>query len=242
MSRCLSGLLIVTMLVGSLPAFAATAKPTATVDSTVLIDQQFVLNAGGFPLKITTPGNYKLAGNLVVPANASGILIQANDVTLDLNGFGITGGIVCDNGGFVCTPTPTAGDTIGVEAVASATANIFGVTIRNGHVRGFTFGISTFGGIVEEINAQGNLRAGIAGDKAIVRKNDASRNHQDGIECNSCLVTENIAALNQANQFLVGFGGLLSNNAAVTSGAAGGGINNFGAASANNNSCNGLLC
>ena len=220
------------------PALAAAAKVTP-VDETVLIDQQSIVAAGGFPFHITAPGSYKLFGNLVVPANSSGIIIQSNDVTLDLNGFGITGGIVCDNQGFSCAPAPTA-DTTGIEAIASATANIFGVTIRNGHVRGFTLGISTFGGIVEQINAQGNLKAGINGFSATIRKNDASRNHGDGIQCNSCLVTDNIAAFNQVNQFLVGFGGLISNNAAITS--AGLGINNFGAFSTGNNACNGTLC
>src|SRR5438046_7085172 len=161
---------------GSLPAVAGAVKATPPVDGTVLIDQQFVLNGGGFPFKIAVPGSYKLAGNLAVPVETSGIVIQSNDVTLDLNGFSITGGIVCDSRGFDCAPTP-ATDTTGIEAIASATSNIFGVTIRNGHVRGFTRGISTFGGIVEQINAQGNLLAGIAGSNAAARRNDASANH-----------------------------------------------------------------
>src|SRR5262249_11376045 len=137
------------------------------------------------------------------------------------------------------SPTPTR-DTTGVQAILNSTSNIFGVTIRNGHVRGFTFGISTFGGLVEQINAQGNLRAGIQDDSANVRRNDASRNHGDGIECNSCLVTDNIAAFNLGNQFLVGFGGLFSNNAGISS--AGFPLNNFGAVSAGNNACNGTSC
>jgi hypothetical protein len=226
-------------LAGSLPDSAAAKKTATPADETVLIDQQSILDAGGFPFKITAPGSYKLLGNLVVPENTSGILIQSNDVTLDLNGFSITGGIVCDNGGLNCAPTPTV-ETKGVEAILSQTANIFGVAIRNGHIRGFTFGISTFSGIVEQIHALGNLTAGISGFDATIRKNEASRNHGSGIQCNSCLVTENVAAFNQGNQFLVGFGGLFSNNAAVASGGLG--VNNFGAVSANNNSCNGILC
>ena len=220
---------------------AAPVRVTPPTDQTILLDQQTIVNAGGFPFKITAPGSYKLLGNLVVPPDASGILVQSSDVTLDLNGFSITGGIVCDNGGFDCTPVP-ARDTIGVEAILGGqpVANIFGVAIRNGHIRGFTFGISTFGGIVEQITAQGNLTAGISGSSVLVRKNDASRNHGNGIQCNSCVVTENIASLNQGNQFLVGFGGIFSNNAAVTRGDFG--VNNFGAVSANNNSCNGTLC
>jgi hypothetical protein len=240
MSRIVSRLFVFIMLLGTVQAFAA-VKAT---DGTVLINQAVVLDAGGFPFHITQPGNYKLAGSLVVPANTTGILIESNDVTLDLNGFGISGTVVCDNQGDNCTGLPATGDTSGVEAVLGFVngqrANIFGVTIRNGHVRGFTNGILTFGGLVEEITAQSNLNAGIFAFDAVVRKNDASRNHNDGIACNQCVVTENIGAFNQGNNFHLVFGGVFASNTAVGAG--------FGASldifivSLNNNSCNGVRC
>ena len=228
------------MLMGSIQVFAGNNK---NPDETVLINQTSVQDAGGFPLKITAPGSYKLIGNLVVPANTSGILVQSNDVTLDLNGFSITGGIVCDNGGNNCTALP-ARDTSGVEAVLGVVngepANIFGVTIKNGHVRGFTNGILTFGGIVEEITAQSNL-TGIFAFDAVVRKNDASRNHVDGIACNQCVVTENVAALNLSNQFHLVFGGVFASNTAVARTGLGANISND-VISLNNNSCNSTRC
>jgi hypothetical protein len=203
-----------------------------------------VLDAGGFPFLITQPGNYKLAGNLAVPANTSGILIQSNDVTLDLNGFSITGPVVCDNQGDNCTGQPTTGDTSGVEAVLGFVngqrANIFGVTIKNGHLRGFTNGILTFGGVVEEITAQSNLNAGIFAFDAVVRKNDGSRNHNDGIACNQCVVTENIAAFNHGNNFHLVAGGVFASNTAV--GAGFGASLDFFIVSLNNSSCNGIRC
>ena len=113
MSRIVSTLFILLVLAASVPVFAG-AK---TADETVLINQASVVAAGGFPFTITQPGSYKLIGNLVVPANTSGILIQSNDVTLDLNGFSITGAVVCDNQGDNCTGQPTGADTSGVEAV-----------------------------------------------------------------------------------------------------------------------------
>jgi hypothetical protein len=239
MSRIVSALFVLLVLAGSVPAFAGVKN----IDETVLINQASVVAAGGFPFIISQPGSYKLIGNLVVPANTSGILVQSNDVTLDLNGFSITGAIVCDNGGNNCAPAPTS-DTSGVEAVlgfvGGQRSNIFGVTIKNGHVRGFTHGILTFGGVVEEITAQGNLDAGIFAFDAVVRKNDASRNHNDGIACNQCVVTENIAAFNQGNNFHLVFGGVFASNTAVGAG--------FGASldifivSLNNNSCNGIRC
>jgi len=238
-SRSVSKLLMLIMLVGSIQVFAANKSP----DETVLINQTSVQDAGGFPFKITGSGSYKLIGNLVVPANTSGILVQSNDVTLDLNGFSITGGIVCDNGGDNCTPPPPR-DTSGVEAVLGVVngepANIFGVTIKNGHVRGFTNGILTFGGIVEEITAQSNL-TGIFAFDAVVRKNDASRNHVDGIACNQCVVTENIAALNLGNNFHLVFGGVFASNTAVAKTGLGVNISTE-VVSLNNSSCNSTRC
>src|SRR5262245_11599909 len=47
-------------------------------------------DAPGFPVTITQPGSYRLAGNLTVPTVfVTAIQITADDVTLDLNGFAI---------------------------------------------------------------------------------------------------------------------------------------------------------
>jgi len=232
--KIVSRLFVLIALVGSIPVFAGTKNP----DETVLINQGSVLDAGGFPLKITTPGNYKLVGNLVVPANTSGILIQSNDVTLDLNGFSITGAFVCDNQGDHCSPQPTR-EVSGVEAIAGVVGNIFGVTIKNGHVRGFSRGISTFGGVVEEITAQSNFIAGISAFDAVVRRNDASRNHGAGIACADCVVSENIADSNHGNGFIMVFGGVFGSNSTQNSLGADVGVE---VTSQNNNSCSGHVC
>lgn len=244
MSKCVAALLVCMVLLGAVQGFA---KDKSAEDGTTIITQQVVLDAGGFPFKIIQSGNYKLGGNLVVPANASGILVQANDVTVDLNGFSITGGIACDNDGVTCSGAPSP-ETKGVEAILGfvngQTSNIRGVVIKNGHVRGFTFGIDTFGGIVEEITAQGNLSAGIRAAEAVVRRNEASRNHVDGIDAINCTVRDNMAALNrQGNQFTLVFGGVFAGNTAVTPNHAGlGALIDVSVISDNNNSCNSIRC
>src|SRR5436305_10093862 len=77
---------LVALAMALAPAFAF------AIDGVTLINQSTVMAAGGFPYSITQPGSYKLTGNLVVPSLLNGILISASDVTLDLNGFTITGG------------------------------------------------------------------------------------------------------------------------------------------------------
>jgi len=58
------------------------------IDGQVLLNQSTV-TAAGFPYLILQPGSYKLTGNIVAPPNQVAIVIRANNVTLDLNGFNI---------------------------------------------------------------------------------------------------------------------------------------------------------
>ena len=45
----------------------------------------------GFPVTLSRSGSYVLSSNLIAPADKTGIVIAANDVTIDLNGFKIAG-------------------------------------------------------------------------------------------------------------------------------------------------------
>jgi hypothetical protein len=100
------------------------------VDGVVLINQSTVTAAGGFPYTISVEGSYKLSGNLVVPVGVNGINITASHVTLDLNGFSITGS-PADSSFF-----------IGINANSGGTQQA--ITVRNGSISGFTFPISLF--------------------------------------------------------------------------------------------------
>ncbi len=99
------------------PAFAF------AIDGVTLINQSTVLAMGGFPYSIAQSGSYKLTGNLVVPSLFSGIVISVSDVTLDLNGFTITGA----SQGFAGMPSTALIKTVGA---------VHGVTVRNGVLHG----------------------------------------------------------------------------------------------------------
>jgi hypothetical protein len=90
---------------------------------------------GGFPYRITQPGSYKLSGNLTLNtsqnANYSGpggpadvaILIDANNISLDLNGFSIT-------------ITDTMGKALGHPFYGVLEAGTFSqIAITNGSIR-----------------------------------------------------------------------------------------------------------
>lgn len=173
-------------------------------------DGCFAGDSGGFPVTIDTSGSYGLTGNLTLPdANTGGILIEAGDVTLDLNGFAIQGPVEC---------TSETGETGVTSCSASGTGTadsgvrVFGgdnVTIRNGTIRGTGFagitcnatectitkvraisnasnGISvTNDGVVRDCIAKANGNVGISGGTGVYNDNLARANGDDGFFLNS---------------------------------------------------------
>jgi hypothetical protein len=124
---------------------------------------QAVLGGGktgsSFPITISQPGGYKLAGNLVVsdPATTA-IVVNAANVTIDLNGFVVSGPNLCDLNTKTCTlKTPSAHGI-------SMNVGTHSLTVRNGTVRGFS-GIGISGGDsvrIESVTVAHNAAGGIA--------------------------------------------------------------------------------
>jgi len=119
------------------------------------------------PYTITTQGVYCLTGNLATSmTSGNAIDIQTNNVTIDLNGFKL-GGLAAGTGT----------TTYGINA--NQRKNI---TIRNGSIRGFFYGIflndnypytASQGNLIEYIRAEQNTYIGIyaRGRGNIVRHN-----------------------------------------------------------------------
>lgn len=109
-------------------ALLAAAGPAQAVDGRIEINQTCAQLTGclagdapGFPVSIAQSGSYVLTGNLALPdANTTAVEFSADDVDIDLNGFGIQG-----PGG--------SGSGIGITAVSGSET---GATVRNGFVRG----------------------------------------------------------------------------------------------------------
>ena len=113
------------------------ARPALAVDGVIEISQSRALAGGitagdgpGYPIFLNTPGSYRLTSNLTATGNNIGIYVNADDITIDLNGFTLTGG-----GG------PIA-DGIAIPGFKN-------VELRNGTIRGFTRS-----GVFTNINTQ----------------------------------------------------------------------------------------
>jgi Right handed beta helix region len=133
------------------------------------------------PIRITEPGNYRLNTNLVGITPNTVISIESSDVTLDLNGFSISGGgpgivgsgrnIAISNG------SVNAGDGFGVSLSETANCSIerLRITGRDGIA---LVGIIGGDGIV------------LAGTNCIV-KNNTVEAVRIGISCSGCVVSGN---------------------------------------------------
>lgn len=140
------------------------------VFATAAIAQTPVSPPGSWPYAITTPGSYRLTANMLPPAATSAITINANNVTLDLNGFTVSqGGLVP-----LCNPDTATGygsTCSSVAAPALIDANGRNITIKNGIVtNGPGPGILLDGGLptvaqnatFEDLKVNGNRGNGIA--------------------------------------------------------------------------------
>jgi hypothetical protein len=138
--------------------------PTYAVDGQIKIAQTASTT---FPIVIDQPGSYVLTSNLVVSdTDKDGLLIDADDITLDLNGQVIIG--------------PGSGYGNGIIAVSGTN-----ITIKNGTVGYFGqhgIFIGGWGGrILENINSYGNGARGISAASAVIHNCTASYNGETGI-------------------------------------------------------------
>jgi parallel beta-helix repeat protein len=158
----------------TLTAGALIAGPVLATDGVIEINQARALVGGvtsgdgaGFPVLIDSAGSYRLTGNLVAPASTEGIRVSASAVTLDLNGFSISGS--------------GSGNLDGV--IITAASN---VEVRNGTIRDFPEnGIRTTicaGCRVIDMRLLNNGWAGaLMEDYALIRGCTASGNGNTGL-------------------------------------------------------------
>ncbi len=131
-----------------IPTFATLAALTLALSLASAAQAQTAINpSNSYPIRITAPGAYKLTGNLVTNQQTA-IEVSVPGVSIDLNGYSLIGsGRVCSQAQYswalVCT-TNNAGESAGVNGPE-------GVTVRNGSIQGFGYGVHIAGGRVENL-------------------------------------------------------------------------------------------
>ena len=200
-----SHLVVAALAVGATWAFGQgsitpTGAPAPTMKTLAQVEPRTLVNAANTPgdsantFIISQPGSYYLAGNLAGAAGKNGISIQANDVTLDLNGFALLGDGIGSGGGTLGINVPTTQTGIrihngsvrgwggsGVQA-AAATALVHGLTLTANLATGLTVGN---GSLVRDCAATGNGTTGFSGG--------------DRTQFSQCIATTNVVGFEGTN-------------------------------------------
>lgn len=189
---------------------------TSTMKTLTEVEPRIAINASNTPgdtnslFKITQPGSYYLAGNIAGVAGKQGIEIAASGVTLDLNGFIVTGSTGAVSGistdGLSRTNISVVNGTVtGWQGNGVDLGNTQQAVIRG--VRALSNGSGTVGhgirasdySVIEDCFASGNAGFGfdLFSSCSVVRC-EASLNGNNGIDCaNGCLIVNCNATGNQ---------------------------------------------
>lgn len=121
------------------------------------IDGKIAIPGSSTTVTITVPGSYILTGNITPAAGTGGIIVSADRVTLDLNGYSVA----------ATGPTSTTGTGILLSAGFSR------FTLRNGTISGFNVGVAlaptTTGGVIEDLLIKDSRTFGILASSNDVR-------------------------------------------------------------------------
>ncbi len=194
-------------------ATLAMAASAGAVDGTIEINQAKVLAAGGFPYVIATANtSYRLTGSLTAPAGINAINVTASSVTIDMNGFSITG------------PGSSNAAVTGINASGEGE-----VTVENGALTGFGTGVNLgFFGIVRNVHADSNGNGIHVANNGVVEGCTANNSTQTqetgfGIQCAAaCAISGNTTNGNPfAGIQCAGIGCVITGNTAIANGAFG---------------------
>jgi len=172
----------------------STYKTLDDVEPRTPLTPEFVSGNSTAVFQITAPGHYYLTGDVLVPASQNGIVIDANNVVVNLNGYTIRG---------------LAGSS---DGITTAGAQSF-ITIRNGFINAVLVGIRLQGSssqvLIEDITITGAGDDGIQGSADIVVRRCDIVSQRDGIDvAGRCTIEDSLInaaddAIQGGNQVIV---------------------------------------
>lgn len=195
--------------IAALALLAAAASSSVQAQATINQNKALAGNvipgdAPGFPITLSVPGSYKLTGNLVVPMFLTGVVVTATGVTLDLNGFSISGPGTCTRD--TNTASVTCSGNGGSEGVDFKSG---GNTLRNGIIRGFHHGVLFSGAdqienmLVEQNAGTGVIATNNRGARTLVLTVRSQLNGGDGFNLSDSMVQGSTAGSNGRHGFAV---------------------------------------
>lgn len=180
------------LLIASVLPFAASADEGVLEINQACAegDGCFAGDTPGFPVEISGSGSYVLTSALDVASSTVGLDLSVGNVTIDLNGFAITGPESCNN-----TPVTDCTGSGGIDGVRAF--DMPAVTVKDGSVTGFS-GVGVDLGDrarVLNVRVEENGSNGLSlGTDALVEDVQAIRNGTNGILVNDRSVVRNSVA------------------------------------------------
>jgi len=204
---------------------ALLASPVAlAVDGAILVNQGRALAGGitagdtpGFPVSINTSGYFVLTSNLTVPdQNTTAIQVNADNVTIDLNGFAILGPTVCPTDGFnVAGPCAPTGGGWGIDGYSNTGgAGRLNTRVINGTING----MGAYGVVlgrnsrVSQMNLTSNGADGIFSLGGIISDTLLRGNGGNGVTTSGIIMTSSRAIFNRGVGVSSGAGSIFSGN------------------------------
>lgn len=171
----------------------STYKTLTEVEPRIALGPATTPGDGSHVYRITQPGSYYLTGNISVPTGLNGIRVEADGVTLDLNGFSVQG---------------VAGSLTGIACGARER-----IHVRHGFLRGLTAGIDGLQArslSVESVRAEGCGFVGIrVGENSRVEDCQANGNSGTGILTYGAGVVRECEAAGNTDGFEIGGQGVV---------------------------------
>ena len=200
--------------------------PVLAVDGVIEINQARALAGGvtsgdspGFPVTLSEPGSYRLTGNLHTDSkDVTAISVEADNVTVDLNGFTIACTFVSEVPA-ACTANAT-GSGYGIVGVGYVKAAVKNGSIEYMGADGIYLDSKAQ---VTNMRTEGNGRNGIRVEgSSIVSGNISHNNKLIGILAyQSCTITGNITTLNDLFGISANAGSLVISNSVKSNGSFG---------------------
>jgi parallel beta-helix repeat protein len=158
------------------------------------------------PCAISNSGSYYLTTNLFGSDGQDGIIVTANNVTLDLNGF-VLDGTIAVGGSVTQGRSSPQSHTVGSLNGINATSGVVNLVVRNGSLRGWgSSGVAADncnGAVFEDLRISGSGSWGlVSGRRSTVRDCTALNNSGGGITADEhSLVTGCMSAGNGGNGY-----------------------------------------
>jgi parallel beta-helix repeat protein len=207
--------------------------PNPSMKTLDQVESRTIVNAANTPgdstnlFVINSPGSYYLTGNITGVSGKAGIRIQADNVTLDLNGFALLG--VSGANTAIAVPGPHRNLHIrngSVQGWGGGIACTAAIDSELDHLRvsqNGSIGITAGGGfILSEVVAESNLSGIVTGDGCTLTACYAANNTVDGFNLGSfCTMTASISSGNQNDGFHSGSNCTIIACTAVSNGSSG---------------------